>query len=251
MRKLTLLSLFALLFGALAYAGTLPCEGGAGSASTFNIPCYFYGGDLDPNDPNANALANENDAIVGGNPYGAATYQNFVWSGSSTPVLGLFTNNQSTLTPTSGYWEIRTGVSEGNGGTLVASGTESGANFLQTATGRGAFGYTEYTDAVKFSNPLTLANGTYWFAMVPVCTTCDGRSFNSNTDGLNSVGTQIGNQQYFNSSFFGANFTNANNEGTFETFSSGVLASVPEPGSWLLFGTSLLGGIGMLRRKLF
>jgi PEP-CTERM motif len=98
---------------------------------------------------------------------------------------------------------------------------------------------------------LTLANGTYWFAMVPVCTTCDGRSFNGNTDGLNGVGTQISNQQFWNSSFFGANFTNANSEGTFETFSSGVLASVPEPGSWLLLGTSILSGIVVLRRKLF
>ena len=46
MRKCALLSLFALLFGAFAYGGTAPCEGGAGSASIFNIPCYFYGGDL-------------------------------------------------------------------------------------------------------------------------------------------------------------------------------------------------------------
>jgi hypothetical protein len=251
MRKFGLLSMLALLFGGLAFGGTLPCEGGAGSASTFNIPCYFYGGDLNINDPNANALANENDAIVGGNPYGAATYQNFVWSGGHNPILGLFTNNLSELNPTSGYWEIRSGVSEGNGGQLIASGTESAANFKQTPTGRGIFGIVEYTDAVKFSNPLTLANGTYWFAMVPVCKTCNGRSFNSNTDGTNSIGTENPDQQYFNSQFFGANFTNADNEGTFHVFSSGVLANVPEPGSLFLLGTSILGGIGVLRRKLF
>jgi hypothetical protein len=28
----------------------------------------FYGGDFDPNNPNANGLANENDVIVGGSP---------------------------------------------------------------------------------------------------------------------------------------------------------------------------------------
>ena len=44
----------------------------------------FYGGDFDLNDPNQNGLANENDAIVGGSPYGAATYQNFTLSGSAT-----------------------------------------------------------------------------------------------------------------------------------------------------------------------
>lgn len=42
------------------------------------LDCYFYSGDLDANNPNANGLANENDAIVGGDPYGAATYQNFI-----------------------------------------------------------------------------------------------------------------------------------------------------------------------------
>jgi hypothetical protein len=191
---------------------------------------YFYGGDLDLNDPNQNGLANENDAIVGGNPYGAATYQNFVvgnicvtakcQNNSSVDVMGLFTNNLSQLTPTNGYWEIRSGVSEGNGGTLVASGTGAITN---TPTGRSDFGYIEFHNEVDGLN-VFLNGGIYWFAVVPVCTSCAGRSFNSNTFGLNSIGTQIPNQQFFNSSFFGANFTNANNEGTFRTFSSGVLA---------------------------
>jgi len=222
----------------------LPCRGGAGSASTFNLPCYFYGGDFDPTHPNAYSLANENDAMVQGDPYGAATYQNFVWQGGVyKPILGLFSNNLTDLTPTAGYWEIRTGVSEGNGGTLVATGTETGANFLQTATGRSAFGYTEYTDAVRFYNPLILPNGTYWFAMVPFCNGCDGRSFNTNTNGLNSLGTQVSDQQYWNSPYFRVNFFNANSQGPLSTFSSGVLADVPEPGTLLLCATSLLGGI--------
>jgi hypothetical protein len=191
---------------------------------------YFYGGDLDLNDPNQNGLANENDAIVGApicatakcyanNPYGAATYQNFT-AGSSVFVTGLFTNNLSQLTPTSGYWEIRSGVSEGNGGTLVASGSGAVTN---APTGRSDFGFVEYHNEVDGLN-VSLNSGTYWFAVVPVCTTCAGRSFNSDTDGLNSIGTQTSGQQYFNSAFFSANFTNANNEGVFNRFSSGVLA---------------------------
>ena len=35
---------------------------------------YFYGGDLSGNPV---AVANENDAIDSGNPYGSAVYQNF------------------------------------------------------------------------------------------------------------------------------------------------------------------------------
>lgn len=125
MPKIASLSLFVVLqFGVLANA---QCPSG----------CLFYGGDFDPNNPNANGLSNENDLIDGGNPYGTATYQNFINS-QTWNITGLFTNNLSTLTPSSGYWEIRSGMSEGNGGLLIASGTQSGGNFSQTPTGRSA-----------------------------------------------------------------------------------------------------------------
>ena len=170
---------------------------------------------------NANGLPNETDLIDGGNPYGAATYQNFVNS-QAWNIAGLFTNNLSTLTPPSGYWEIRSGVSEGNGGRLIASGTQSGGDFSQTPTGRSGFGYTEYTDLVTGLS-VSLPAGMYWFAMVPNCPTCNGRSFNSNSlEGLNAMGTQIGNQQFWNEPSVGE-WPNADNFGDFPTFSSGVL----------------------------
>ena len=232
MKKVALLSLFALLFlSTFASAATL-----------------FYAGDFDPTNPNANGLANENDAIVGGNPYGAATYENFTTDPSGWNVTGLFSNNLSQLTPTAGYWEIRSGVSEGNGGTLVASGTGAVNN---TPTGRSGFGYTEYKNEVDGLN-VTLTGGTqYWEAVVPVCTTCAGRAFNTNTFGLNQIGTNTPNQQFFNSSFFGANFTNANNEGVFPAFSQGVVGTtVPEPSSLIMLGSGLLAVAGVVRRRL-
>ena len=193
--------------------------------------CAFYGGDFDPNNPNANGLANETDAIVGGSPYGAATYQNFTLFGSAL-VVGLFSNNLSGLNPVTAYWEIRTGVSEGNGGTLVGSGTGA---MTQTATGRSGFGLIEYRDEVDGMN-LTLPGGQYWMAVVPNDPANANRSFNSNTFGLNAVGSQQSNQQYWNSAFFGANFTNANNEGVFQAFSQGVIGGdeVPEPSSVII-----------------
>jgi len=233
MKKLSLLSLFAVLFLAATLANA-QCGG----------PCLFYAGDLDLNDPNQNGLANENDAIVNGNPYGAATYQNFTLS-SDAAVASLFSNNLSMLNPATAYWEIRTGVSEGNGGTLIASGT---AVDVVTATGRADFGYTEYRNQVWVN--LNLQGGTeYWMAVVPQDPNDANRSFNSNTDGLHSVGTQTSGQQFFNSAFFGANFTNANNEGVFNAFSQGVIAT-PEPSSLIMLGSGLFAAAGAIRRCL-
>ncbi len=211
---------------------------------------YFYGGQFDPTNQFANGVANENTATVGGDPYGAAVYQNF-YAESNITVTGLFTNNLSNFTPTSGYWEIRSGVSEGNGGTLIASGTGAVTN---APTGRSFNGLDEFTNAVSGLS-VDLPTNQYWFAVVPVCTTCQGEAFNTNTFGLFMIGKSDPNQEYFNSPS-GPNFTNANNlcpHCEFPTFSSGVYAvqNVPEPGSLLLLGTAALGAIGVLKRKVF
>ncbi len=235
MKKLASLSLFAVLVFGAGTLASAQCPSG----------CLFYGGDFDINNPNANGLANENDAIVGGNPYGAATYQNFIISGSSWNVTNMFTDNLSGLNPSTGYWEIRTGMSEGNDGTLIASGT---APLTHTLTGRIDFGLAEYRDQVNGLN-LTLSPGTYWMAVVPQDPNDANRSFNTNTFGLNAVGTQTSDAQFFNSGFFGTNFTNANNFGVFPTFSSGVLGTeVPEPSNLIMLGSGLVAAAAAGRR---
>ncbi len=217
----------------------------------------FYAGDFDLSNPNANALPNENDAIVGYSPYGAATFQNFIVPGGHTwNVQSLFTNNLAKINPDSGYWEIRSGLSEGNGGMPIASGvgTKAAGTFTWTPTGRNGFGLDEYQAHITGIN-LMLTPDTYWEAVVPVALNDAERSFNSNTFDCFSnscVGTEIDDQQYFDSPFFGTSFTNANNEGTFQRFSSGVdgYDSTPEPSSLLMLGSGVAGLAGLLRQRL-
>jgi len=208
----------------------------------------FYGGDFDPNNPNANGLANENDAIVHGDPYGAATYQNFVVSsGQSWNVTGLFSDDfMFTLNPKTAYWEIRSGVSEGNSGTLLASGTGNDTVTLINYY----YDFGDYKNLVSGLN-VTLGPGTYWFAVVPQARDQQGRSFNVNTFGLNAIGTQISDKQFFNSPFFNTNFTNADNIAVYPTFSSGVDGTVvPEPASIVIFASGVMAAVAAGRRKM-
>jgi hypothetical protein len=228
----------------------------AANASSNTI--YFYGGDFDPNNPNAGGLANENDAAVPApvvNPfYGAATYQNFSVGGAGIQVTGLFTNNLSNLSPSSAYWSICSGMSQGAGGTCF-SGTVSGANFSWTPTGRSGFGYIEYKAWAK-GLAVNLTPGQWWFSVVPQDPTTVGRSFNSTTFGLNSIGTQTSDLQYFDSAFFNANFDNADLWGVYPTFSSGVYddplegGSAPEPSSLVLLGSGLVGIATVIHKRL-
>lgn len=176
-------------------------------------PCAFYGGDIDVNSLNAAGLSDENTLLIlgGSSSYGEVD----IPAGVTLVVKGILFNIQAdaAFDPMQASYDIRTGVSEGNGGTSLASGT--GPIRVQ-ATGRNFLGVNEYTIASEFP-PVTLTPGAYWFNLTPTCTnTLDGscsvfRQFVSNTTSLaNGVraGAQPTHQMFFNSSYFGLSWAN-------------------------------------------
>lgn len=104
-------------------------------------------------------------------------------------ISAVFSNNLMTVTGiTQASYEIRSGVSVGNGGTLVSSGTLAAT---QTPTGRSFSGITEYQIRIS-GMTLFLPAGNYWLNVAPVGSG-SGNSYNSSTTGTNAVGTPPGN----------------------------------------------------------
>ena len=229
---------------------------GAHSASAQTL---WYNGSFDGRDATPNGM----NTLHGSDQ----VYDNFIVPvGTLWQVNSVFSNNLTTagFTATQAAWEIRSGVSDGNAGTLVAFGTNAAT---QTATGLSAFGLTEAAFSADIST-VTLDSGMYWLTVAPIS---DGTelSFLSTTSGAGAIGTPMGNddQSFFNSAFFGANFMAANqidpiNLPTVD-YSLGLGgtsvplgvkgAAVPEPGSFaLLMGMGVTGSVfaaSRLRRR--
>ena len=149
----------------------------------------WYNGDFDFVD----GLTNEQDTFAAGF---AHIFDNFdVTDGGGWDLTSVFSNDL--LSPgiviTGATWEIHSGVSAGNGGTIVASGSTDSP--ILTPTGNSAFGFDEFT--VEVPVDVHLDSGTYWLNVTPIGN-LDGfsRSFDSTTSGANCVGTPCGNERY-------------------------------------------------------
>jgi hypothetical protein len=210
----------------------------------------WYNGDFN----GFNGLANERNTAI----TQAAVYDDFnVTASLGWNVTAVFSDNLmltgGPIIMSGADWEIRSGVSEGNAGTLVASGTTSSP--MVTPTGRlQGNEFTEYMVEVTGLNvflPMLPSGQHYWLNVTPVGNGM-GRSFNSTTSGTHCVGTPCGNDDnsFFNSTFFGAYFDHASNWVGFPAdFSDGVIGTVvPEPATLALL-TCGLGALLIARRR--
>lgn len=211
--------------------------------------CLFYGGDYNPNNPFSHDLVNAKQS----QGYYAAVYVPFVVPiGQTWNITGLFGNNAMSFTPLTADWSIRSGVSNGNGGTVLFSGSSSSPVVADTGVSEG--GNEIYAVGVNGLSGIQLGAGTYWLSVVPVCLTCSAASYLVDTDGSNASGpAEPQNQSYLDSSTFNASFQSTTFYGAYPAFSVGVIGTlangVPEPAALGVFGTGLTLLAGLLLRR--
>ncbi len=203
-------------------------------------------------DPASGGVSNERNTT---SDYGTlidrALYEDFLVTEAPWHVESFFSYSSSSLAAITGAdWEIRSGVSSGNGGTLIASG----------------FTATDYTWTPNWPNPnggptrldvdiadleLVLPMGRYWLMVRPVGWGFGepGRAWLNGTNGANAIGLPAGNNGN-NFLWFkppdDAYFRPAENPpGVVFDFSMGVEGHlVPEPISWWLLAAGLIALAG-------
>ena len=114
-------------------------------------------------------------------------YDDFVVPAGGWTVVGVLSHNyMNSSSATQAYWEIRSGVSVGTPGTLVASGVSPAT---QTWFAAGSTGWAHYEIQVN-GLKVGLAAGKYWLLVAPVGA---GYSYIDTTNGAGALGSPAGN----------------------------------------------------------
>src|ERR1041384_8034605 len=163
----------------------------------------------------------------------------------------------NTGSPVAIYYEIRTGMSAGNGGTLLTNGFSTGAT-TSPLPEDGSFGtpppgpgqYYLYEGGFPGGTFIHLNPGTYWIGLAPL------EQFGSfdvtSTSGSGSIGHPIdnGNAFYFsNDASAPANFVSMGaNDFGLEIYTAAP-TNIPEPNTATMVGLTILGLAGFHKRK--
>ncbi len=229
---------------------TLLLPGPAAGAATL-----WYNGNYDLND----AATNESNVPV--NVAGSYVLEKslvyddfFVPVGQVWTLSSIFSNDQVSYytAPTKATWEIRSGMSAGNGGALVASGDSTSTESLETAHDGNNYIDPEYriTEAVT----VTLSAGTYWLAIAPDSNGYYGdQSYIETTSGAASVGlpTGIDGDSFINNNLTGPGASSfAASSLDFSAGVVGTVTAVPEPAiaPLALVGIAMFAGLHRSRR---
>jgi hypothetical protein len=177
----------------------------------------YYTGDCN----HINGLASEFNSLVSD----ARTYDNFqVPDGQYWRVTSIFGHDYMSYTATTANWEIRTGITNGSGGTLLYSGTAD--PMTMSPDGCNDFGYIGQEVVVTPSVQVNLLPGNYYITIAPVGSG-SGRAFveTANSGGPNSVGQpNTVDDSWFDSSYFNLHWVKASSQvGAPANFSYGVV----------------------------
>lgn len=203
---------------------------------------FWYGGD-----PNyVGSVLSESGGYAGN----AMAYDDFKVTGKGWDVHTILGNFQMNFNASQAYYEVRSGVSEGNGGTLVSSGI---FNVTQTymCNYAGSNVYTVAGNVAAFD----LAPGTYWLGLAPVGSSSNDIAWATETSGSGAYGKLIGDgQTYLNWSNGSYDFSSLRTvTGSNKVdLSYGVIANpavVPEPSAMLAMGMGMLSFVPFLRRR--
>jgi len=144
-------------------------------------------------------------------------------------------------------WSITTGE---NSGTVLGSGTASGANLSDTFLSSNQYGYNVDQITVTGLNVAVTENSTYWLNLQNAAVPSGDPVYWDENSGTGCGGTGGG-----------ANCPSLASESAVGTIPSeaftvsgepsGTSGNTPEPSSIMLFGSGALGLAALLRRKLF
>jgi hypothetical protein len=215
----------------------------------------FFNGEPNGGNINGNFL----DCSTCRSSEGVRVYDDFQVTGAAWHVTGLFGDYFMMAAgnlPTSGLWEIRQGIGQGNSGTLIAAGSAALTLSPMSTPPNGAPSFFYFGISVDIT-PLDLAPGTYWMNLAPDAFM--NETFLVGTEGTSGIAPLIDGASFVIGTYWpsmqniGAYLDPFTHHSEYD-FSDGVIGTVasavtPEPANGLLFGSVTLCALLWRRRR--